>query len=669
MSKTLNWGILGAGAIAKTFAKGVARTTGGKVIAIGSRSQGKADLFGDELGIARRYGSYEALLADAEVEAVYIATPHPEHAEWAIKTAEAKKHVLCEKPIGMNFGEAMAIVEAARDNDVFLMEAFMYRCHPQTQKLVELVKQKAIGDVRLIQATFGFRMPFDPKQRIWANELGGGGILDVGCYPVSMVRLIAGAATGRDFADPISVCGAGHLHPITRADEYAIASLQFAGGIVATVATSVGLEQENVVRIYGTEGYIFVPNPWLPGSDGLDTKILIYSNGQPEPREIAVETPNWLYAIEADTVAAHIDLRQAPAPAMSWDDTLGNMKTLDQWRQAIGLTYDAEKPENVPTVHRKPLAVQARGPKNNMKHGSIAGVTPPVSRLVMGVDNETFSPVVAVLWDDFFEHGGNCFDTAFVYDSGRCEKAMGDWVRARKIRSQVVIVSKGGHTPECFPGPISRQHRESLDRLQTDYADLYMLHRDNPAVPVGEFVDVLNEHVKSGTMKAIGVSNWSLPRVQAFNDWAKKNGKTGLAAISNQLSLARMIAPPWSGCLSANDPEMLGWLAQTQTPLMPWSSQGRGFFLPSTSAENHADAELVRCWHREDNFRRLERARELAKKKKVLPINIALAFVLHRPFPTFALIGPRTIHEIRSSLRALDVELTEAEMRWLNLED
>ena len=669
MSKTLNWGILGAGTIAKTFAKGVARTSSGKVIAIGSRSQSKADQFGNELNIPRRYGSYDALLADPQVQAVYIATPHPEHAEWAIKAAEAKKHLLCEKPIGLNFGEAMAIVEAARDNDVFLMEAFMYRCHPQTQKLVELVKEKAIGDVKLIQATFGFRAPFDPKQRLWANELGGGGILDVGCYPISMARLIAGAALGKDFADPIRVSGAGHLHPITRADEYAIASLQFAGGIVASVATGIGLEQENVVRIYGTEGYILVPNPWLPGDDGLGTKLLLYSNGKPTPREIAIETPNWLYALEADTVAAHINLRQAPSPAMRWDDTLGNMKTLDQWRQAIGLTYDSEKPENVPTVHRKPLAVHAHGLTNNMKFGDITGVALPISRVVMGVDNETFSPVVAALWDDFFEHGGNCFDTAYIYQSGVCEKALGDWIQARNTRNQVVLISKGGHTPECFPGPISRQHHASLDRLQTDYVDLYMLHRDNSEVPVGEFVDVLNEHLKNGSMKAIGASNWSLSRIQEFNDWAKKNGKTGFAAISNQLSLARMIAPPWAGCLSANDPAMLAWLHQTQTALLPWSSQGRGFFLPSTAPNHREDSELVRCWYSDENFRRLERARELAEKKDVLPIHIALAYVLHQPFSTFPLIGPRTIHEIRSSLRGLDVELSPQEVQWLNLQD
>lgn len=156
---TLNWGILGAGAIARTFAQGVAHaaSTAGQVIAVASRSRDKAEQFGQALGIPRRYGAYEQLLADEQVQAVYIATPHPQHAEWAIKAAAAKKHILCEKPIGVNLDEAKAIVDAARAHDVFLMEAFMYRCHPQTRQLVDLVKYKEIGDVKMIQAAFGFR--------------------------------------------------------------------------------------------------------------------------------------------------------------------------------------------------------------------------------------------------------------------------------------------------------------------------------------------------------------------------------------------------------------------------------------------------------------------------------------------------------------------------------
>ena len=132
----LNWGILSTGNIAKAFARGVAQSQSGQVVAVGSRRAESANSFGEAFGISRCHGSYEALLADSEVDAVYIATPHTFHAEWAIKAAEASKHILCEKPIGLNHAEAMAIVEAALEHDVFLMEAFMYRCHPQAARLI-----------------------------------------------------------------------------------------------------------------------------------------------------------------------------------------------------------------------------------------------------------------------------------------------------------------------------------------------------------------------------------------------------------------------------------------------------------------------------------------------------------------------------------------------------
>ncbi len=139
MANTLHWGILGAGTIAKTFARALSGSTTGKLVAIASRTRQKAEAFAQEFNIPHAHGSYERLLADPEVKAVYIAAIHPEHAPWAIRAAEAGKHILCEKPLGMNFAQAMAIVEAARLNDVFLMEAFMYRCHPQTQRLLELL--------------------------------------------------------------------------------------------------------------------------------------------------------------------------------------------------------------------------------------------------------------------------------------------------------------------------------------------------------------------------------------------------------------------------------------------------------------------------------------------------------------------------------------------------
>jgi len=199
MSEKLAWGILGTGSIAKTFARGVNQSKNCRLAAVGSRTKESAETFGEALNVpvGHRHASYESLLADPTVQAVYIATPHPFHIDWAIRAAAAKKHLLVEKPIGLNAAEAMAIIEAAIEHDVFLMEAFMYRCHPQTAKLVELIKEGVIGEVRLIQATFSFHWPkpFNPDSRLTSNAMAGGGILDVGCYPVSLSRLIAGVRT------------------------------------------------------------------------------------------------------------------------------------------------------------------------------------------------------------------------------------------------------------------------------------------------------------------------------------------------------------------------------------------------------------------------------------------------------------------------------------------
>src|SRR5205085_4794062 len=156
MSRTLSWGVLGTGRIAGVFARGVKQSLTGTLVAVGSRSQAAADTFGETWHIPHRYSRYEDVLADQSVQAVYLAIPHPFHAEWAIKAAEAGKHVLCEKPIALNHAEAMAVIETAQRHDVFLMEAYMYRCHPQTTKLLELIHSGMIGQVRVIQVTFSF---------------------------------------------------------------------------------------------------------------------------------------------------------------------------------------------------------------------------------------------------------------------------------------------------------------------------------------------------------------------------------------------------------------------------------------------------------------------------------------------------------------------------------
>ena len=177
-------------------------------------------------------------------------------------------------------------------------------------------------------------------------------------------------------------------------------------------------------------------------------------------------------------------------------------------------------------------------------------------------------------------------------------------------------------------------------------------------------------HAKAAGCRFDGPVEGAVERVREANEYARKKGLKGFAAVSNNFSLARMVDPVWAGCVSAADAGSRKFFTETRTPLFAWSSQARGFFLEGKAAPNKKDdAELVRCWYAEDNFRRLERVKELAKKRGVLPVNVALAWVLNQPFPTFALIGPRTLEETRTSLPALGIELTEREMRWLNLEE
>ena len=645
------------------FAKGVAASQSGRVAAVGSRSAESARKFAGEHGIARIHASYEALLADPEVDAVYVATPHPQHAEWVIKAGEAGKHILCEKPMGLNHAEAMVMVQAARDHGVVLMEAFMYRCHPQTAKVAELIRAGALGTVGLVQATFSFKTDYNATSRLWANAAGGGGILDVGCYAVSMARLVAGAAAGKAFLDPVSVTGAGVLHPESGADVYAAATLKFSNNVIAQVASGVGLNQENVVRIYGTGGWLLVPSPWVINRDGGSSKLVLHKAGAAAPEEIVIEAAP-LYALEADAFAAAVRGGLRDVPQMSTDDTLGNLATLDQWRAAIGLVYEAEKPEAYThTIARRPLKRRETAP---MKYAAVPGVALPVSRLVMGCDNQRTMPHGAAMWDDFFERGGNTFDTAWLYAGGLQERLLGQWIKNRGVREQVVVIGKGAHTPHCTPEGITTQLGETLERLQTGRVDIYLMHRDNPAVPVGEFVEVLNEHVRAGRMGIFGGSNWSIERVAAANRYAKRKGLQGFGALSNNFSLARMIDPVWRDCVAASDEGSRAWLKKTQLPLFAWSSQARGFFTDRAGRDKTGDAELVRCWYSEDNFARRERAMELARKKGVSAIAVAAAYVLHQPFPTFALIGPRVLAETVSSLECLGVELSKKELAWLD---
>ncbi len=349
----LNWGFIGAGVIARVFCNGLRFSKTGQAYAVASRVGDNAQQMAREYDVPKWYLGYEGLLADEDVDVVYISTIHPEHKKWVIKAAEAGKHILVEKPIGMNSQEAQAMIHAADKHDVFLMEAFMYRCHPQTTRLIDALRQGVIGQVRMLRATLSFQGPEDPESRLYAKELGGGSILDVGCYPASAARMIAGAASGQRFLEPVAVKAEAKFGP-TEVDLYSSAVLRFENGIIAQLACGVDCERESHVVIYGSRGYIHVPVLWVPSSPvrfaekpvPLDTAIppasftINYYDDRPA-EEIVTEPDRDLYTYEADTVADFI--QQGQSPYMSWNDTLGNMQVLDAWRREIGLYYRADR--------------------------------------------------------------------------------------------------------------------------------------------------------------------------------------------------------------------------------------------------------------------------------------------------------------------------------------
>ena len=318
-----------------------------------------------------------------------------------------------------------------------------------------------------------------------------------------------------------------------------------------------------------------------------------------------------------------------------------------------------------------------------MLYESIDGLGKKMSKLIMGNDNQIYFDEASKLWDHWIEVGGNAFDNAYVYGQGSMEKLFGDWHRKRNNLKELVVIAKGAHTPLCDPKNLSNQLTESLDRLQTEIADIYIMHRDNLNIPVDEFVDVLNEEKNKGRVKIFGGSNWTLERFKEANEWAEKNNKTRLSILNNNLALCKMINPLWDGCISSNDDKILNYLEENQTAHLSWSSQGRGYFLPDditqkiedkiTADESswrksgeHSSGPLS-CFDSSENRERKKRVFELALKKGVESQNIAGAWPIHMKFPSFALIGPRVVEELDSSLKNMEVELTEEEVNWLNL--
>ncbi len=298
-----------------------------------------------------------------------------------------------------------------------------------------------------------------------------------------------------------------------------------------------------------------------------------------------------------------------------------------------------------------------------MKQLELAGIPRPVSQLALGMsDREDYEQAAPIL-DAFHAAGGTLFDTAFEY--GSADAVLGQWLAARGLAGRVSVIGKGCHTPDCRPDCVAPQLEASLEALGLECLDIYFLHRDDEAVPVAEWVDAIDPHVRAGRIRRSGGSNWSTARIDAANAYAARTGKAGFTALSNQFSLAEMVAPPWAGCRSAGDAASIAWLKRTATPLFAWSSQARGFFTDRAIVASPPDPELVRCWHSPANLARRARAIELAERRGVTVAGLALAYNLAQDFPAFPLIGPLSLAELASSLGALRVQLTGDEVRWL----
>lgn len=316
---------------------------------------------------------------------------------------------------------------------------------------------------------------------------------------------------------------------------------------------------------------------------------------------------------------------------------------------------------------RKTVAGTDTLSNNSINQHIISGLTKPVSVIGLGFeffpDFATVSPVL----DAYYETGGNVFDTAYIYGDGATETIFGDWLHSRQIpREEIVLIGKGIHSPDCYPEMIAKQLTRSLERLQTDYVDVYFMHRDNPEVPVDEFIDAVDAEVKSGRIRGIfGGSNWSRERMDKAIVYAKANDRAVPSVLSNNFSLAEMVEPVWPGCVAATGQVWEDWLTEKQVPNFAWSSQARGFFTDRAIADNFDDKDLVRCWYSEKNFERRKRAEKLAQNCQCSVLHIALAYVVAQPFPVIPLIGPHTIAELEDSLLALKINLTAKQREWL----
>ena len=662
--KPIRWGILGTGSIAKAFAKAL-NETDGELYAVASNTLNRAIEFSQPYKCKAIEG-YDNLISMDEIDAIYVATPHTSHFELSAKCLMNKKPVLCEKPMTINATETMALIDLSRKYKTLLMEAFMYKIHPQTQRVIELIKERLKGPLQ-IKAEFCFSVDVPETHRLVNRDLGGGSILDIGCYPLSISRHAVGAVNDLNFMNPISIEANGELND-QNIDLNASASLVFEDGSTSEIKSATNMQTNSNVEISDGKDTVFINQPWHCGEFTERKSQIRIQNQLGEDEFVDIETEKGIYAIEIDHFSECLKNHEIESSLVPHKDSHGNMIALDSWRKNLKIVYDDDRGEK----RRIPI-VQDISKRESLPTLKISGIDKDLSRIVFGCDNQSDTNHAFAMFDHFYKNGGNVFDTAYIYNNGKSDYYLGSWLESRDLREEVVILGKGAHTPDCLPEKIRPQLEETLSRMSTSYLDIYCLHRDNESLPVTDFIDELNALKDEGLIKVFGASNWSLSRFKEANEYAKSQGKEPFSVLSNNFSLARMNNPVWPGCYSCSEDNYVDYLRENNVAIFPWSSQARGFFLDSqefTGLAHVADPnqeEQKRVWGSDDNLERRSRCFELATRKGVDPIQLALAFVLHQEFPSFPLIGPRNFFETESSLQASKISLTRNEISWLNL--
>ena len=663
----IRWGVIGTGAIANAFAHSIKHCNYSELISVYGRNKETLKVFSKKFNI-NGIDAVEKLLSSNDVDAIYIATPHSSHFKYALEAIKNKKHVLCEKPIAMNHIESMVLFGLAKDFEVFLMEAYMYRTHPQTFNILQNIECLRGSNEKVeINSSFGFNAEIPKEHRLRNPMLGGGAIMDVGCYPLSMSKLLAGRLLKKPYADPKSIEACGNLDE-TGVDSNSKARILFSENIEANISCAINEKYENNLEIISGDYKLSVSQPWHCGQfqEGYSS-IKVYSKNKLVD-EISYKDEVGLFTREIDHASECILNNKLESDLISHADSQSIMLWLDKWRKELGIKCPHESKENSQLIKSNFFSIQNK----KLEEIKIDGFDKDFSKLALGCDNQTSDIHAFAMFDYFYGAGGRVFDTAYIYNNGMGDKYLGNWINSRGVQEEVLVLGKGAHTPDCRPECIKPQIIESLERLNLDKIDIYCLHRDNNDIPVSEFIDALDEIKNAGLIHKIGASNWKLERFKQARDFALQENKEPFTILSNNFSLAEMIDPVWPGCVSI-DKNFLDYVSQNNIILFPWSSTARGFFIKkkeiatSDHFSNPSMDEEKRVWHSETNLKRREICFNIAAERSVEPIEIALAYVIQSSKIIFPLIGPRTINELNSSIFATSLNLTDEEIEKLTI--